>query len=121
MLATVYGKSFACPQNVNGSQHSKIEIPPTTLECGETQLPPSRCLHAWWGQACPWAHKAHLTTDLWMVVALLHSGEVNLPLWWSEILCRGHFTQSKQQRVQRWLHNPRTTFIASTNRCFEPL
>jgi len=42
-----------------------------------------------------------------MVIALLHSDEVNLTRWLSEIPCRGDFAQSKQRRVQRGLHNPR--------------
>jgi len=59
------------------------------------------------GQGVPWAHQAHLTTCLWMLVALMHHGEVNLTRWLSSIPCRGQYAQSKQRRVQRWLHNAR--------------
>jgi hypothetical protein len=52
-----------------------------------------------------------------MVVALIHSGEVNLTRWLSEIPCRGHFAQSKQRRLQRWLHNPRI----NVHRLYKPL
>jgi hypothetical protein len=52
-----------------------------------------------------------------MVIALLHSGEVNLTRWLSEIPCRGYFAQSKQRRLQRWLHNPRI----NVHRLYKPL
>ncbi|NEP20283.1 MAG: transposase, partial [Leptolyngbya sp. SIO4C1] len=64
-------------------------------------------LSAWLGQACPWAHKAHLTTCLLMVVALIQSGEVNLTRWVPYLPSRGRYAQSKQRRVQRWLNNAR--------------
>lgn len=38
-------------------------------------------LYSWLSQSVPWAHKAHLTTCLWMVVALLQRGEVSLTRW----------------------------------------
>jgi len=70
----------------------------------------SRLYHAlslWLGQACPWQHKTHLVGCLWMVVALIHSGEVNVPHWLVYLPCRGQYAQSKQRRVSRWLHNQR--------------
>ncbi|QZZ22834.1 hypothetical protein J5X98_11075 [Leptothermofonsia sichuanensis E412] len=68
----------------------------------------SRLYHAlktWMGQSESWTHLGHLTTRLWMVVALIHTGEVNLTRWLPYIPCRGHQAQSKQRR--RWLHNSR--------------
>ncbi|MEM9093154.1 MAG: transposase [Cyanobacteria bacterium P01_F01_bin.53] len=64
-------------------------------------------MNAWLGQACPWAHKSHLTTCILMVVALIHSGEVNLTRWLPYLPSRGRYAQSKQRRVRRWLGNSR--------------
>lgn len=52
-------------------------------------------------------HLSHLKTCLWMVVALLHTGEVNLTRWLPHLLCRGQPVQSKQRRLNRLLHNSR--------------
>jgi hypothetical protein len=38
-------------------------------------------LKSWMGQPCNWAHLGNLTTCLWMVVALIQTGEVNLTRW----------------------------------------
>ncbi|WP_254565726.1 hypothetical protein [Oscillatoria sp. HE19RPO] len=38
-------------------------------------------LYSWLSQSVPWVHQAHLTTCLWMVVALLQRGEVSLTRW----------------------------------------
>lgn len=42
-----------------------------------------------------------------MIVALIHTGSVNLTKWSMYIPCRGKFAQSRQRRIQRWLNNPR--------------
>lgn len=42
-----------------------------------------------------------------MVVALIHSGEVNLTHWLPYLPNRGRYAQSKQRRVRRWLNNSR--------------
>ena len=42
-----------------------------------------------------------------MVVALIHSGEVNLTRWLPYLPSRGCYAQSKQRRVRRWLGNSR--------------
>lgn len=52
-----------------------------------------------------------------MVVALIHSGEVNLTRWLPYIPCRGCQAQSKQRRVSRWLHNARI----NVHRLYQPL
>ena len=69
------------------------------------------------GQSNEWAHLGHLTTCLWMVVALIHTGEVNLTRWLPYISCRGYQAQSKQRRVSRWLHNSRI----NVHRLYKPL
>ena len=74
-------------------------------------------LHSWLGQAVPWAHRSHLTTCLWMVVALLQRGEVSLSRWIPYIPCRGNQAQSKQRRLSRWLHNSRLNI----HRLYKPL
>ena len=58
-------------------------------------------------QADDWSHLSHLTTCIWIVVALIHTGSVNLTKWSMYIPCRGQFAQSRQRRIQRWLNNPR--------------
>ncbi|MGA7934621.1 MAG: hypothetical protein WCA35_13825 [Kovacikia sp.] len=40
-----------------------------------------------------------------MVVALIHTGDVNLTRWLPYIPCQGNQAQSKQRRLSRWLHN----------------
>ena len=42
-----------------------------------------------------------------MVTALLQTGEVNLTRWIRDLPCRGHYAQSKQRRVRRWLDHAR--------------
>ena len=74
-------------------------------------------LNIWLGQATPWAHRAHLTTCLWMVAALIQSGEVSLTKWTAYLPCRGRFAQSKQRRVRRWLGNSRI----NVHRLYKPL
>ena len=54
-----------------------------------------------------WSHLCHLKTGIWMIVALIHTGSVNLTKWSMYIPCRGKFAQSRQRRIQRWLNNPR--------------
>jgi hypothetical protein len=63
------------------------------------------------------AHRAHLTTCLWMVAALIQRGEVNLTRWLPYLPCRGNQAQSKQRRVSRWLHNSRI----NVHRLYKPL
>jgi len=69
------------------------------------------------GQSSEWVHLSHLTTCLWMVVALIHTGEVNLTRWLPQIPCRGQQAQSKQRRLSRWLHNSRI----NVHRLYKPL
>ena len=58
-------------------------------------------------QADNWLHRSHLKTCIWLVVALIHTGNVNLTKWSIYIPCRGKFAQSRQRRIQRRLNNPR--------------
>jgi hypothetical protein len=64
-------------------------------------------LYKWISQAGDWAHLSHLTTCIWLVIALMHTGSVNLTKWVTYVPGRGLFAQSVQRRVQRWLYNPR--------------
>ena len=52
-----------------------------------------------------------------MVIALLHTGEVNLTRWIPYITCRGKYAQSKQRRMRRWLGNSRINI----HRLYKPL
>jgi len=52
-----------------------------------------------------------------MVVALIHTGEVNLTRWLPYLPCRGQQAQSKQRRVSRWRHNARL----NVHRLYKPL
>lgn len=63
-------------------------------------------LSKWISQAEDWAHLSHLTTCIWLVIALMQTGSVNLTRWVTYIPCRGIFAQSVQRRIQRWLYNP---------------
>jgi len=74
-------------------------------------------LKLWLSQPDDWAHLGHLTTCVWMVVALIQTGEVNLTQWLSHLPCRGCFAQSKQRRVRRWLGNARI----NVHRLYKPL
>jgi hypothetical protein len=64
-------------------------------------------LSKWISQAEDWAHLSHLTTCIWLVIAVMQTGSVNLTKWVTYIPCRGIFAQSVQRRIQRWLYNPR--------------
>ncbi|NET39428.1 MAG: transposase, partial [Cyanothece sp. SIO1E1] len=80
----------------------------------------SRLYHAlktWLGQLSEWVHLGHLTSCLWMVAALIQTGEVNLTRWIPYIPCRGKYAQSKQRRLQRWLYNSRI----NVHRLYKPL
>ena len=74
-------------------------------------------LKRWMGQSGEWVHLTHLTTGLWMVVALIHTGEVNLTRWLPHLPIRGRQAQSKQRRLSRWLHNSRI----NVHRLYKPL
>lgn len=52
-----------------------------------------------------------------MVAALIQTGEVNLTRWIAYLPCRGHYAQSKQRRVRRWLGNSRINI----HRLYKPL
>ncbi len=52
-----------------------------------------------------------------MVVALVHTGSVNLTRWLPYVPCRGSYAQSKQRPLQRWLHNHRINI----HRLYKPL
>lgn len=69
------------------------------------------------GQSSEWVHLGHLTTCLWMIVALIHTGDVNLTRWLPHIPCRGQQAHSKQRRLSRWLHNSRI----NVHRLYKPL
>lgn len=64
-------------------------------------------LNQWMSQPTDWLHLCHLKTCIWMIIALIHTGNVNLTKWSMYIPCRGKFAQSRQRRIQRWLNNPR--------------
>jgi hypothetical protein len=51
------------------------------------------------------------------VVAVIHTGSVNLPKWVAYVPCSGKFAQSIQRRIQRWLYNPRINI----HRLYKPL
>jgi hypothetical protein len=88
-----------------------------TLECREKNSLLYSALKTWMGQSSEWGHLTHLTTCLWMVVALIHTGEVNLTRWLPYLPCRGHQAQSKQRRLSRWFHNSRI----NVHRLYKPL
>ncbi|MEO1297507.1 MAG: hypothetical protein AAFW75_17320 [Cyanobacteria bacterium J06636_16] len=88
-----------------------------TLECCEKNSRLYDALENWLGQSPEWAHLSHLKTCLWMVIALIHSGEVNLTRWLPHMPCQGQQAQSKQRRLSRWLHNSRI----NTHRLYKPL
>lgn len=52
-----------------------------------------------------------------MMVALMKTGEVNIPRWLPHLPCRGKCAQSKQRRVSRWLNNPRL----NVHKLYKPL
>lgn len=74
-------------------------------------------LLTWIGQPADWAHLSHLTTCIWLVIAVIHTGSVNLTKWVAYVPCRGKFAQSIQRRIQRWLYNPRINI----HRLYKPL
>lgn len=69
------------------------------------------------GQGENWAHLTHLTTCLWMVAALIQTGEVSLTKWAKYMPCRGRYAQSRQRRIRRWLGNPRI----NVHRLYKPI
>ena len=71
----------------------------------------------WIGQPGDWSHLSHLTTCVWLVIALIHTGSVSLTKWVCYVPCRGVFAQSTQRRIQRWLYNPRI----NVHRLYKPL
>ncbi|NEQ87915.1 MAG: hypothetical protein F6K26_50475 [Moorea sp. SIO2I5] len=77
------------------------------MECCEKNSRLYNALKSWIDQPSDWAHLSHLTTCLWMVVAVIKTGEVNLTRWIPEIPCRGQYARILQRRMQRWLHNAR--------------
>jgi Transposase DDE domain len=80
-------------------------------------LPLYNALYSWMSQPEDWAHLSHLTACIWLVIAVIHTGSVNLTKWVSYIPCRGVFAQSTQRRIQRWLYNPRINI----HRLYKPL
>lgn len=68
-------------------------------------------------QSSDWLHLRHFKTCIWLIVALMHSGSVNLTKWSIYIPCRGIYAQSRQRRIQRWLNNPRI----NVHRLYKPL
>ena len=51
------------------------------------------------------------------MIAVIHTGSVNLTKWVCYVPCRGVFAQSIQRRIQRWLYNPRI----NVHRLYKPL
>jgi hypothetical protein len=74
-------------------------------------------LNQWISQPSDWSHLSHLTTCLWLVIAVIQTGSVNLTKWVTYVPCRGIFAQSTQRRIQRWLYNPRI----NVHRLYQPL
>ena len=54
---------------------------------------------------------------LWLVAALIQTGEVSLTKWAKYIPCRGQYAQSRQRRIRRWLGNPRI----NVHRLYKPI
>jgi hypothetical protein len=101
---------------VRESRHSGIRNHSLTKMPQKT-LPLYNALYSWIGQLEDWAHLSHLTTCIWLVIAVIHTGSVNLTKWVSYIPNRGVFAQSTQRRIQRWLYNPRINI----HRLYKPL
>jgi hypothetical protein len=80
-------------------------------------LPLYNALSSWISQPEDWAHLSHLTTCIWLVIAVIHTGSVNLTKWVTYIPGRGVLAQSTQRRIQRWLYNPRINI----HRLYKPL
>ena len=64
-------------------------------------------LNQWMSQPTDWLHLCHLQTCIWMIIALIHTGNVNLTKWSMYIPGRGKLAGGRQRRIQRWLNNPR--------------
>ena len=45
-------------------------------------------------------------TCIWLMIAVIYTGSVNLSKWVVYQPCRRKFAQSIQRRIQRWLYNP---------------
>ena len=103
--------------NCEGSQHSTIQIPLKTLERCEKNSRLYNALNTWLGQAADWAHLTHLVTGLWMVAALIQTGEVSLSKWAKYIPCKGQYAQSRERRIRRWLSNSRI----NVHRLYKPI
>ena len=54
-------------------------------------------LNQWMSQADDWLDRSHLKTCIWLVVALMHTGSVNLTKWSIYIRCRGNLAASRAQ------------------------
>lgn len=50
-------------------------------ECCEKKLPLYHALQTWLSQPVSWDHRTHLTTHLWMVVALSQRGAISHNRW----------------------------------------
>jgi hypothetical protein len=59
------------------------------------------------GQSGQWRDKRHLYTLVWMVVGLIHAGEVSMTAWVPFVTSRARYAQSTQRRFARWLRNRR--------------
>jgi hypothetical protein len=51
------------------------------------------------------------------MIAVIHTGSVNLTKWVAYVPYSGKFAQSIQRRIQRWLYNPRINI----HRLYKPL
>ncbi|EKV02156.1 transposase family protein [Leptolyngbya sp. PCC 7375] len=54
---------------------------------------------------------------LWLVAALIQTGEVSLTKWAKYVPCRGQYAQSRQRRIRRWIGNSRI----NVHRLYKPI
>ncbi|MDJ0588418.1 MAG: AraC family transcriptional regulator [Pleurocapsa sp. MO_226.B13] len=64
----------------------------------------------------PWLHLCHLKTCIWMVIALIHTGSVNLP-WES---CAGFATASRTAPTTVFLKQLNDLRLLMPASCFAP-
>jgi hypothetical protein len=59
------------------------------------------------GQHRNWLDLRHLKTLAWMMVGLIHSGQIGLCAWAPYVVSRACYSQSTVRRFRRWLDNDR--------------
>jgi hypothetical protein len=52
-----------------------------------------------------WLDRRHLKTLAWMMVGLVHSGQMSLSAWAPYVVSRARYAQSIVRRFRRWLDN----------------